>query len=69
MRVARLVAVLAASPIPGLAAQAEPSHQFDRAADPKQLLVLDGAAHAQFLFGSDQGERLIREILRFLSSP
>ncbi|HEX9166383.1 MAG TPA: alpha/beta fold hydrolase [Gemmatimonadales bacterium] len=43
--------------------------QFDRAADPKELLVLDGAAHAQFLFESDQGERLIREILRFLSSP
>lgn len=43
--------------------------QFDRAGGPKELLLLDGAAHAQFLFESDQGERLVREILRFLSSP
>jgi pimeloyl-ACP methyl ester carboxylesterase len=44
-------------------------HQFSRAADPKELLVLDGAAHSQFLFESDQGERLMRELLRFLSTP
>jgi pimeloyl-ACP methyl ester carboxylesterase len=43
--------------------------QFDRADEPKELLLLDGAAHAQFLFESDQGERLVREILRFLGSP
>jgi hypothetical protein len=30
-------------------------------------VVLDGSAHAQFIFQTDQGERLIREIVRFLS--
>ncbi|HLE83991.1 MAG TPA: alpha/beta fold hydrolase [Thermoanaerobaculia bacterium] len=43
--------------------------QFERAPEPKELLVLDGAAHAQHLFATDQGERLMREILRFLSAP
>jgi pimeloyl-ACP methyl ester carboxylesterase len=43
--------------------------QFDRAGEPKELLLLDGAAHAQFLFETDQGERLMRELLRFLASP
>jgi pimeloyl-ACP methyl ester carboxylesterase len=43
--------------------------QFDRAPGPKELVVLDGSAHAQFLFETDQGERVMREILRFLSAP
>ena len=43
--------------------------QYERAPDPKELVILDGSAHAQFLFESDQGERLMREILRFLSAP
>jgi len=42
--------------------------QYDRAPAPKQLVLLDGAAHAQFLFLTDQGPRLSREILRFLSA-
>jgi hypothetical protein len=33
------------------------------------LIILDGSAHAQFLFATDQKERLLREILRFLSQP
>ncbi len=41
--------------------------QYDRATQPKELVILDGAAHAQFIFGTPQGERLMREILRFLS--
>jgi hypothetical protein len=32
-------------------------------------VILEGSAHAQFLFQTDQGERLVREILRFLSEP
>jgi hypothetical protein len=36
---------------------------------PKELIILDGSAHAQFLFATDQGARLMREILRFLSQP
>ena len=41
--------------------------QFERAPPPKSLIVLDGAAHAQFLFLTGQAERLYREIARFLS--
>ena len=43
--------------------------QYDKAPDPKELIVLEGSAHAQYLFNTDQGERLMREILRFLSAP
>src|SRR3981189_2448023 len=42
---------------------------YEKAADPKELIILDGSAHAQFLFATDQKERLLREILRFLSEP
>ncbi len=43
--------------------------QFERAPDPKQLLILNGSAHAQHIFETDQGARLMAEILRFLSEP
>ena len=43
--------------------------QYDKAPEPKELVILDGSAHAQFIFQTDQGERLMREILRFLSKP
>jgi pimeloyl-ACP methyl ester carboxylesterase len=42
--------------------------QYEKAPQPKELIVLDGAAHAQFLFQTDQGDRVMREILRFLSA-
>jgi pimeloyl-ACP methyl ester carboxylesterase len=42
--------------------------QFKKAPEPKELIILDGSAHAQFLFQTDQGERVMREILRFLSA-
>jgi pimeloyl-ACP methyl ester carboxylesterase len=42
---------------------------FESAVGAKELVILDGSAHAQFLFATDQGERLMREILRFLSQP
>jgi pimeloyl-ACP methyl ester carboxylesterase len=41
---------------------------FDKAPQPKKLLVLDGSAHAQFLFQTDQSDRLVREVLQFLSA-
>jgi len=41
--------------------------QYAKALDPKELIIVDGSAHAQFLFETDQGERVMREILRFLS--
>ena len=43
--------------------------QHERSPGPKELVILDGAAHAQFIFQTDQGARLMREILRFLSEP
>jgi pimeloyl-ACP methyl ester carboxylesterase len=42
---------------------------YEKAVGPKELIILDGSAHAQFLFATDQGERVMREILRFLSEP
>jgi pimeloyl-ACP methyl ester carboxylesterase len=42
---------------------------YDKALDPKELIILDGSAHAQFLFATDQGDRLMREIVRFLTAP
>ena len=41
--------------------------QYEKATEPKELVILDGSAHAQFIFETEQGERLMREILRFLS--
>jgi pimeloyl-ACP methyl ester carboxylesterase len=43
--------------------------QYEKTPDPKRLVLLDGSAHAQFLFQTDQAERLMREILLFLSEP
>lgn len=43
--------------------------QYERASGPKELVILEGSAHAQFIFETEQGERLMREILRFLSAP
>jgi len=42
---------------------------YEKTVGPKKLIILDGSAHAQFLFATDQAERLMREILRFLSEP
>jgi pimeloyl-ACP methyl ester carboxylesterase len=43
--------------------------QYERAQQPKELVILEGSAHAQFIFETDQAARLMREILRFLSAP
>jgi pimeloyl-ACP methyl ester carboxylesterase len=48
--------------LPGIRAQ------YEKAPQPKELIVLDGSAHAQFLFQTDQADRVMREILRFLSA-
>jgi pimeloyl-ACP methyl ester carboxylesterase len=49
--------------LPGIRAQ------YEKAPQPKELIVLEGSAHAQFLFQTDQSDRVMREILRFLSTP
>jgi alpha/beta superfamily hydrolase len=41
--------------------------QYAKAPEPKELLILEGSAHAQFVFETEQGVRLMRQILRFLS--
>lgn len=43
--------------------------QYTRAPEPKELVILEGSAHAQHVFETDQGDRLMQEILRFLSGP
>ena len=42
--------------------------QYERAPEPKKLIILDGSVHAQFLFQTQQSERVMDEMLRFLSS-
>jgi pimeloyl-ACP methyl ester carboxylesterase len=49
--------------LPGIRAQ------YEKAPNPKKLIVLDGSAHAQFLFQTDQRARVMQEILKFLSAP
>jgi pimeloyl-ACP methyl ester carboxylesterase len=49
--------------LPGIRAQ------YEKAPHPKQLIVLNGSAHAQFLFQTDQRARVMQEILKFLSAP
>jgi dienelactone hydrolase len=43
--------------------------QYERAPDPKDLVVLEGSAHGQLIFETPDGERLTREILAFVSRP
>ena len=42
--------------------------QYERTPEPKELLVLPGSAHAQFLFLTPSGERLYAAIEKFLSA-
>ena len=41
---------------------------FDKAPQPKELIVLDGSAHAQFLFQTNQADRVMKDVLHFLSA-
>ena len=49
--------------LPGIRAQ------FDRASSPKSLLVLEGAAHGQRIFQTDQRDAVLQMIVGFLSKP
>jgi dienelactone hydrolase len=42
---------------------------YNKVRPPKRFVILDGTAHAQFIFETDQGDRLMKEILQFLSEP
>ena len=41
---------------------------FDKAPDPKQLIILEGSAHGQFLFQTGQADCVMKEILSFLTA-
>jgi hypothetical protein len=41
---------------------------YEKTPASKELVVLDGSAHVQFLFRTDQGARLMSVILKFLSN-
>jgi pimeloyl-ACP methyl ester carboxylesterase len=48
--------------LPGIRAQ------YEKAPQPKKLIVLEGSAHAQYLFQTDQADRVMLEILQWLNS-
>jgi len=43
--------------------------QYEKAPQPKRLIVLEGSAHAQYLFQTDQNARVMGEITQFLRKP
>ena len=43
--------------------------QYEKASGSKEFVVVEGSAHAQALFQTEQADRVMREILRFLSAP
>lgn len=47
--------------LPGIRAQ------FENAPEPKKLIIVEGSAHAQYLFQTPQAKRVMDEILNFLS--
>jgi pimeloyl-ACP methyl ester carboxylesterase len=42
--------------------------QYEKAPQPKELIVLDGSAHAQFIYQTGERTRLMREVMRFLNA-
>lgn len=41
---------------------------YEKALEPKQWMLVDGKAHAQFIFRTDQGDRVMDAILSFLTA-
>jgi pimeloyl-ACP methyl ester carboxylesterase len=39
---------------------------YERAPEPKKLVIVDGSAHAQYLFDTDEGSRVMRVVVGFL---
>jgi dienelactone hydrolase len=42
---------------------------FDKTPEPKRMVILEGSAHAQFMFQTALSDRVMKEILHFLSQP
>jgi predicted alpha/beta-hydrolase family hydrolase len=51
----------------GTTRRAKMREDYKNVRPPNRFVILDGTAHAQFIFETDQGDRLMKEILRFLS--
>jgi dienelactone hydrolase len=45
------------------------SVHYAKAPEPKKLVVVEGTAHAQFLFATEQAPAVMKEIVSFLSEP
>jgi hypothetical protein len=43
--------------------------QFNRAPQPKSLVILEGSAHGQRIFQTEQRDRALQMIVGFLSKP
>jgi len=41
---------------------------YEKTPDPKEMVLLECSAHAQFIFDTEHADRLMREILRFLAA-
>jgi pimeloyl-ACP methyl ester carboxylesterase len=42
---------------------------YERTPQPKRLVIHEGSAHAQYMFQTELADRVLQEILRFLSAP
>jgi pimeloyl-ACP methyl ester carboxylesterase len=42
---------------------------YKQAPEPKKLVIVEGSAHAQYLFDTDEGPRVMKEILEFFAEP
>ncbi len=42
---------------------------YEKMTTPKEILILEGSAHAQNIFETPEGERAMTEMMRFLSAP
>ena len=47
----------------------EISTSFAKVPEPKRLVVVEGSAHAQYLFRTEQGPKVLDTIVRFLTEP
>jgi hypothetical protein len=42
---------------------------YQKAPEPKRLIIVEGSAHAQLLFDTNQRSSVMDQILRFLEEP
>ncbi|MGD0912044.1 MAG: alpha/beta fold hydrolase [Terracidiphilus sp.] len=42
---------------------------YAKAPQPKKLVIVNGSAHAQYLFGTDEGPQVLDKIVKFITQP